>query len=83
MERTYASPTSTKAFAGVVERPEGPAAVGGALRVGHWRSIRRGETRSITASLGHTFAACGPACGRNDRDLPSWLCEFDSRHPLQ
>jgi hypothetical protein len=79
MERTYASPTSTKAFAGVVERPEGPAAVGGALRVGHWRAIRRGETRSITASLGHTFAACG----RNDRDLPSWLCEFDSRHPLQ
>jgi hypothetical protein len=78
MERTYASPTSTKAFAGVVERPEGPAAVGGALRVGHWPAIRRGETRQITASLGHTFAACG----RNDRDLPSWSCEFDSRHPL-
>jgi hypothetical protein len=35
MERTYASPTSVKAFAGVVERPEGPVAVGGALRVGH------------------------------------------------
>ena len=23
-----------------------------------------------------------PACRRNDRDLPSWSCEFDSRHPL-
>jgi len=23
-----------------------------------------------------------PACRRNDRDLPSWPCEFDSRHPL-
>jgi hypothetical protein len=22
------------------------------------------------------------ACSRNDRDLPSWSCEFDSRHPL-
>ena len=24
-----------------------------------------------------------PACRRNGRDLPSWPCEFDSRHPLQ
>ena len=23
------------------------------------------------------------ACRRNDHDLPSWSCEFDSRHPLQ
>jgi hypothetical protein len=23
------------------------------------------------------------ACGRSDRNLPSWSCEFDSRHPLQ
>jgi hypothetical protein len=24
-----------------------------------------------------------PACWLNDRDLPSWSCEFDSRHPLK
>jgi hypothetical protein len=23
------------------------------------------------------------ACRHNGRDLPSWSCEFDSRHPLQ
>jgi hypothetical protein len=23
------------------------------------------------------------ACSRNERDLPSWSCEFDSRHPLR
>ncbi len=42
-----------------------------------------------TASAGHPGSATthtddsAPACGHNGRDLPSWSCEFDSRHPLR
>ena len=52
----------------------GAWAINGALRTAN--ASHRGS-----AASGHQMTHC-PACPHSGRDLPSWPCEFDSRHPL-